>query len=744
MTARINKSAFSKYKEQLKLIAYISLILLFFVFFFSVVIKKPFLLGNDQWFQYNEFYKEWIRLIKDAIHGNGLPFYSWNMFLGTDFYSSMGYYCTGDIFLPMLLTVFRNNIEFGLLIETIICVYISALSFDLFLRIYGVEDESSRIFVSIVYTIGGQVILYIGDYMFHRFYSFLPLLFFGVLYYFKENKRWPFILAVAVLFLQNYYFMFPTTVFLVLFCLWQEWVRDVDLNSLFKDFVSLFSSFVAGFFISAIIVLPSVYSLLGNPRLQLSEPGRIRWDRNVYYGLYLTLVSTNPSNIPGSIFYTSHDAHDSWYNLYIGVLPLLASLDHLTKRKNYKDAVFFGVLTTIMLIRPLNSIMHGFSVPSLRWLFLYEFMLLMFASNGLEERNMKKEWIILALYVLGCAFIRVQGDILNWIDASINRNHLLLIYLSLGTGSLIFLISGKKRKLAYFMMVLQIMASASYYYSQSTKGIELHYEEAINPEFVDYFHDQDNDRIFRYYLSYSLNNPVNELNRNKSLSYHMMSTATYSSTYDTNITRFIDLADCGNALDWDMEVEDPFINTALGVKYYIVYKQDDLPKELPFHYVYNLNHLEVYENESFKGFGYTNSSLDHLSDDTDPQTFIATTYVDEPGYDLSPYTALTQHRLNVTSYNSDSLAADINVDSANILVIPIPNNKGWNVTLNGRSIQTISVNGGFMGIPVDKGYNEIQMHFTPPLFLAGAALSAFGLLYFVYRFFKDTIARRSA
>lgn len=100
-----------------KLLLVLSLIIIFFVLFF-LIINKPFILGNDQSFQYNIFYKEWLRLIEEFLNGGGLPMYSWNMYLGTDFYSSMGYYCTGDIFLPILYAS-KNSIELGLVIETV-------------------------------------------------------------------------------------------------------------------------------------------------------------------------------------------------------------------------------------------------------------------------------------------------------------------------------------------------------------------------------------------------------------------------------------------------------------------------------------------------------------------------------------------------------------------------------------------------------------------------------------------------
>ena len=70
--------------------------------------------------------------------------YSWNMYLGTDFYSSMGYYCTGDVFLPILY-LFKNNIELGLIIETILCVYISSLTFNYLLIELKVKNDCKDI-----------------------------------------------------------------------------------------------------------------------------------------------------------------------------------------------------------------------------------------------------------------------------------------------------------------------------------------------------------------------------------------------------------------------------------------------------------------------------------------------------------------------------------------------------------------------------------------------------------------------
>ena len=222
-------------KNSKKILIVDTLIVSFFVLLFSSILKRPFLLANDQLYQYNIFYREWLKLIEDFFNNGIWPFYSWNMYLGSDFYSAMGYYCTGDIFLPILF-LFKNNLEIGLIIETIICFYISTLSFNHLLLKLKTKNEDARLLITIAYGLGGMVSLYFGNYMFHRFYAFLPFLLIGTIVYFDNKKPFIFILSVCVLFLENYYFMFPSLLFLFMYCLTYEIKKQNKLQQILKDF----------------------------------------------------------------------------------------------------------------------------------------------------------------------------------------------------------------------------------------------------------------------------------------------------------------------------------------------------------------------------------------------------------------------------------------------------------------------------------------------------------------------------
>ena len=206
-----------------------------------------------------------------------------------------------------------------------------------------------------------------------------------------------------------------------------------------------------------------------------------------------------------------------------------------------------------------------------------------------------------------------------------------------------------------------------------------------------------------------------------------MSTSTYNSLSDSNVNLFNALANASHDLDWALYVDDPYANTMLGVKYYIVYKEDELPKELEFEYAYNLDYLMVYKNLNYKGFGYTSSKLKYTKDFNDTKDFYDYILVDDETIDISKYKDISEVKLNITERYKNYFKANIDLDNDNILLIPIPNNKGWNIKVNGEKVTPISVNGGFIGLELNAGHNDIEMNFMSPYFKTGLILSFIGL-----------------
>lgn len=694
--------------------------------FFLLIIKRPFLLENDQWFQYNIFYKEWIRLVMNFIKGKGLPMYSWNMYLGTDFYSAMGYYCVGDVFLPILL-LFRNNVEFGLIVEVILCFYISAILMAEYLEKYGVKNRKTTFFISLTYALGGQAFVFTGNYMFYRFYAFLPLLFIGLIMYFKNGKTITFIVATAILFLQNYYLMYPTLIFLFLFALMYEFKEDRK-GEILKDFFTLLISLTVGVLISAVVILPSIVYTFGNNRLGNSGSDSMFWQRNTYTAIYATFTTYIPWSLDTMFKTTTDGGHDYFFSILVGVVPFISCLQYAFKKEHKNELFLLIILFATVLVRPLSSIMHGFSLPSLRWVFLLEFYMLTLAAVGLEGLEKKQFNIIFAVYMI-LLFIQVYSLYKNnYIDYWNVKDSLIIMMISVLTNILIFILFNVKKNLVIvFSIIVLLSFRLADIYIRTVSCNSYNAMDTISREDIDYFASIDNDVAYRYNHSYKNNNPNSILNQNKSMDYNFMSTATYNSMSDTNITKFNEIVNASVAVDWALYVDDYYANNMLGTKYYIVYKEEELPENGDFKYAYNLGYLKIYENLNYKGFGYSAKAIKYTDDFNDTKDFDKYVMVDNNTIDISKYNNLNCIKLDVEKKEYNNFEACINLDEDNIVLIPIPNNKGWNIKVNGEKADSISVNGGFIGLELKSGHNEIEMNFTSPYFKEGCIMSIAGL-----------------
>ena len=79
-----------------------------------------------------------------------------------------------------------KDVDFALMWLTVILVILSGYNFSLFLRAFGLKRENAIIVGSIIYAFSGIASIYIGQYMFHRFYCFYHC-FYGNRKLFKES-----------------------------------------------------------------------------------------------------------------------------------------------------------------------------------------------------------------------------------------------------------------------------------------------------------------------------------------------------------------------------------------------------------------------------------------------------------------------------------------------------------------------------------------------------------------------------
>ena len=681
---------------------------------FGVFINKPFYINADQVNEYHIFYQEWMDLLKNFVRGEGFPLYSWTSFLGGDFYASKLLYVTGDPFIPLFFLI--DNIPLTLLIETILLVYISGFSFNLFLKEFGINKRNVRNLCSVVYAICGWATILYSQYMFHRFFAFLPILFFSIEYYINKKKVMPLILITAFLFIQSYYYMFPISVILFIYALFTLYQKN-ETDKILKYAKVLIPSYLLGFLLSAFAVFPAIYVVLQNSRVGDSSGFSFFWDSNVNLGLTSSFI-VNPFpihlNIP-NIFKYGNNGHGFGYSLYISILATSGALALIFNKNRFKK--YFPIMFVLALftfIKPLSSILHGFSEPSLRWTFCINIIMLLFAAIYFDKYFDKKEYLKIGLsYILILVILYFIYFLVNYDYINIYRTHIMSVVFSLALSLLILCIFNKSKIIGIIVSFFELSILSSFLiFSFSNQYYE--YNPTIEKEYIQYYADKDEDIMYRMYIDNKHLLPSSVMNLNQPMNYGFMSTTTYDSLYEASLNPFLESIGIGGHI---ININDYIVNNMLGVKYYIVYNEDELPSLGEFEFVYNLNHLKVYKDINYKSIGHTYTKFSNeLSDDC---TYGSCLIIDDQDIINKSTEVNDSTNFKFISKNQNRFSGNITTKDFSILYFALPYSEGWEATVNGKDVDLLSVNNGFLGLSLEPGEYKIEFKYKTPLFMEG-------------------------
>ncbi|MDG3044250.1 YfhO family protein [Bacillus sp. B6(2022)] len=103
----------------------------------------------------------------------------------------------------------------------------------------------------------------------------------------------------------------------------------------------------------------------------------------------------------------------------------------------------------------------------------------------------------------------------------------------------------------------------------------------------------------------------------------------------------------------------------------------------------------------------------------EPYRILERAYEKEKQDDGSQQVKLKNNRFTI-SYN--------NKRSDNYMVLPVPYEKGWELTVNGHQTDIEQANYAFIGFPIEKGKNEIVLTYYPPYIRILALISLVSLI----------------
>ena len=736
-----------------------------------ILTNTPFEYGGDLKPQGFPFYVEFKNLlnVRKLLSGT-FPFYSWNLFLGTNFWASKSYYVIGDIFNYLtvwLPTHFYNIVE----LLTIVRLLISGILFYFLLGFFS-ENKVANIIGALSYAFSAWVIFFLGQMPFVSFYALLPLYFIGIELYFRKDRHILFIISVAILLFTNYYFFFSLSMFTPLYYSYRYYNYHGGFNGFIKKTLSLIGYYFVGVLITGIITIPTLYYMLGNDRV-----GNMSF--TVFYdyikiNMHLLTGMFVPSQVyiyRNNVFETGgHTTREItlWAGTLTGLL-LPQFLSDEDKRFKISTIGFYAVMLLILFTPIGGSIMHGFSESSFRWTLLFIISNLIVVNRYLSNplRVNRKNLSISLVFIVSIVLFSIPLTLIgiNELNALL-RDYWMQMSLFVGVA-LMFLIfawivmSNNKQRMSILLAltVLELFAYSSFIIGYSRR-LPLGSWEFINAatsvlqsnpnELNQYLDGLNPDNSYQYYRTYVPHDSLYwDYSHNQSIHYQLKGLMTYDSTYTPSINDLKRIAPQIKDYDsdWIFNIKDPALVDFLNVKYAMVVNQDELPHD-NFKLITDsyLGSLFIFENMNYRPLGTTYASLlsyENFAKQNSPDLSVLNNKIlvhDEDISKVEPYLlSKTKAELMHIEYFDNQLSGVVQTDDVSFMVLTLPYDKGWKVLINDEEVDAYKVNGGFMGIPLIQGENRLEMYFMPQGFKLGFVFSAIGGLLLLLMIIKQAI-----
>ena len=219
---------------------------------------------------------------------------------------------------------------------------------------------------------------------------------------------------VAIMALTNYVFFVMEVIFVILYFISK--VCSGEYKITVKKFCNLAIESLTGFGVGSIIIIPSVFDLLGNPRSTAHFSNAK--DMFIYaFDQYILIVKAAflPADLQnGASIFENRWTCTELYLPMIGMIFCISYMIHCKKKHNF---IFTMVLVCIVMsfIPVLNSSFQLFNrAYYTRWFFMFTLMLSLASIKALEEQyEITISSIFCAAVIVGLAIYLKTKDLIN-------------------------------------------------------------------------------------------------------------------------------------------------------------------------------------------------------------------------------------------------------------------------------------------------------------------------------------------
>jgi len=752
-----------------------------------IIIFHKFIVGNLYYLfkdigsdSLNSFYPHLI-YINHYLHTDGIPLWSFAQGMGQNVQSIS----INDPFYLILYLVSPGSLAYAIIWMEIAKMLATSLLMYHFLTQLKLKPVAI-IAGTMMYCFSGFMIVGSGWYAFSTEAFCLALLFVSFEKLYQERSWMLFPLAVALLAIVQLFDLYLYGLFLILWILLRHFTSEnPSWKRLLRAFLQMAALSLLGLLISSFFSWSSLQVLLDSPRV-----GGSSGYFNKLMGAPLFALGDNQHNTSAILRFFSNDMlgngsnYKGWRNyleaplFYIGILPLLLMpqiFTMTTKRKAISYAVFLFIMLLPIVFPFFRYALWLFSGDYYRGFSFFVALAFLFLTlYGLNEISGTKK---INLYVLAGAFIFLMAllyypyanrdKLIDEDVQSVARNFLVIYTIIAG-------LSYFDAFRPYFGITLLLFVFIELGYNNFTnlnersvvKSREMKQKIGYNDYSVDgvaYINSIDK-QFFRVNKNFH-SNPAIHTSLNDAQVQGYNGTMVYGSFNQKYYIRFMEeigVIKKGKELEsrWVIGlVNRPLLQNLVSTKYSLVKGRINDFKILGYDSITQFGDVKVLKNKYFLPLGFMYHKyimMDSFSkasllkkDIILQQAFVAENPVDPrlavfkqysladtiPLYTFQDYfndaVNLKKDTLTITQFSQNHIKGRIELDSSGVLFLSIPFDKGWHSIVDGKAIQPMLCNIGFMGLILESGKHNIELDYCPPWYYESLFVSIIALCIFL-------------
>lgn len=756
-------------------------------FVMAAIVFVPFMLINGGRFLfYGDFNVQQVpfyRIAHEAIKAGNI---GWSHLtdLGANFVGSYSFYLLGSPFFWLTIPFPSDWLQYMMGPLLILKFAFAALTAYVYLHRY-VKKQTFAMIGAILYAFSGFSIYNVFFNHFHEAIVFFPLMLAALDEYMYKRRRGVFALAVAACAIVNYYFFVGQVAFTLIYfavrILCKSWRISV------KDFLLLFGEAVVGFLISAMILLPSIMTVLQNNRVDSLINGwnAVFYNNNQRY-LHILQCLFFPPDLPARPNFTP-DSGSKWASLgaWLPLFGMTGVIGWLQIRRKHWLKKMIAILFICAMVPIFNSAFQLFNSAYYgRWFYMLTLMMSLATVMAFEykpvnwKRSIKWSAGITAAITLVVGFMPqikkaddgtesyifglMQYPTRFWTYIAIS-----LICLALTVFLTQFYKNDDKKFAKYSKRILAIVAVLySVYFIAIGKTQSSDPEKHLIPHLLTISDDvnieelrEDGVRVDFY-----------ETTDNAAMFWRVSSIQAFHSIVPGSIMDFYKSIGVPRDVASRPETDHYALRGITSTKWLLDETDDgkpfagdgnDEPQMPGWLYHGYAGGYDIWENEYYipMGFTYdyyiTRTEFDKLSESRREQTMLKAIVVEdnqvqkaeeilsilpetEMEYTQSAYLQNCIDRASESCYSfkytNKGFTAEIKSSRTNIVFFSVPYEDGWSASVNGEKAEIIHANVGFMAAAVPQGEKVvIEFTYKTPGLKAGFAISFIsGLVLIAY------------